>query len=172
MGLGLIVLMLGMHGPAADSPGEDGVFEVGLISGYTIPHCSIVSVKDSVVEVTENSGLIALPIDSIVYCKRRVESHLWAGAGYGAVAGFIVGTAIGYATYSQPGGTDGPGDFTGLSRAAATFSGSVIGVATGFVLGGIIGASMSGDEMYILAGRSHVGRRQILQILASEPRGQ
>ncbi|MRR10299.1 hypothetical protein EG831_09560, partial [bacterium] len=90
-------------------------------------------VEDSIV-ILRSGRTIHIPVDSLWFVieHRRKFGPALAGVVIGAVAGTYAGSEIGAA---QP----VSGDWAGLSRTMHALDGGLIGLATGSVVGGLVG---------------------------------
>jgi hypothetical protein len=115
------------------------------ISGDTLRGCTLDSLPDIVLYVTSNGEAISLPIDSIALLS-RVQGYFWIGAGVGLLVGATSGAIIGGASYKKPTGAFAIDLGPGLAEAGGAF----LGATGGFLVGGIIGASLGHNETYEL----------------------
>ncbi len=133
---------------------QETVWRVGVLGRDTLSECILQALDDNLITFVSNGTVISLPIDSVDYVSRHKESHFWTGAGYGTLVGCTVGALAGYAAYHKPEPT--PGEFTfDFGPGFSALAGGMLGSIGGFVIGGAIGASAGGDEMYKLSGKPH-----------------
>jgi len=125
---------------------QEDTWKLIRTSGDTLRACTLDSLPDIVLYITSNGEAFSLPIDSIATLSRVKEGHFRGGAGVGFLVGAISGTIIGAASYKKPTGAFafdlGPGP--------AEAGGALLGAAGGFLVGGIIGASLGYNETYNL----------------------
>lgn len=124
----------------------------------TLADCTLIAVNNSVVEIIHYDSIIRIPLDSLTVLFRRGESHFWTGAGFGALAGGVLGAIIGTASYQKPTGPFAIDFGPGMSAAG----GAIIGAPVGFAIGGAIGASSGGDELYNIQDRSRLDKAALI----------
>jgi len=125
--------------------------------------CTLIGIENEQIQLSCDSLKMNVAIDSVQMLAREKETHFWAGAGYGALAGVVVGAAVGLVMYEKP---KPSGYFTlDLGPAVSAVGGGVLGVVTGFLVGGIIGTLSCGTEMYDLSKETTASRMHLIRAL-------
>jgi len=137
--ISFIIMILGFSASLASA--QEWTLRLISISSDTLNACSIDSLSDVVLFASCDGKAKSIPIDSIAIMDRFKEGHFLKGAAIGTLVGVAAGTIIGYATYQKP-ESKSNGFFTiDLGPDLVALSGGVIGGVSGFVVGGLIGAS-------------------------------
>ena len=117
-------------------------------SGDTLHHCSLNYVRDSLISVVSKGVAARVQWDSVQTLILRRSAPTYTGATLGLLAGGAIAAFLGSATYKEP----PPGD---VAEAGAKSSRVMVwgfcGGIGGIVIGGIIGSSSGGDEVYDLS---------------------
>lgn len=140
--------------------GQEKNWQITLTNGKVISNIFLQQVEgDSIALASVSSATTIMkwiPVDSITELRHVKKSKFWKGAGIGFVAGATVGALIGWATYEKP--APNPDDwFPDLWEGPEynAIGGGILGAPVGFLLGGIIGASMGRDEIYDFSKMNH-----------------
>jgi hypothetical protein len=122
----------------------------------TLRSCMIGALAHDSANLSCGGRDIQIPVDSLKLLIRQNESHFWSSVGYGTLCGAGLGAFIGGVSHTKSSGLiDGPG--------IAAFGGGILGAATGFVIGGIIGITFGGDDRYDLTKESTDEKVKILR---------
>jgi len=125
--------------------------------------CTLIGIENEQIQLSCDSLKMNVAIDSVQMLAREKETHFWAGAGYGALAGVVVGAAVGLVMYEKP---KPSGYFTlDFGPAVSAVGGGVFGAVTGFLVGGIIGTLSGRTEMYDFSKETTTKRMQLIRAL-------
>ena len=148
---------------ASPATAQESTLRLITLSSDTLNTCSIDSLSDIVLFASCNGKAISIPIDSIAILERFKEGHFLKGAAIGTLVGVAAGAIIGYATYQKPESKPN-GFFTiDLGPDLVALSGGVIGGVSGFVVGGLIGASSDHYKIDLRAKKIVRMKRLIIQ---------
>lgn len=157
--LAIALLLFVSFADAQETP-----WQIAMSGGDTLYNCTLLDVRDGLLVISTVSR-DSVMIDSIDVVYRTVSASFWSGAGYGAMAGVLVGSLIGAVTYEEH-----PGSLFNLGPGVSIAGGGLVGAVGGFTLGGIIGATSGGTETYELSKQPHRAKIMILRNLLNEPR--
>jgi hypothetical protein len=140
---------------------QNNTWQVIRLSDDTVTACRLDSLHDNVLYATCGIKAFFFPVDSIAALVQHKEGRFWKYAVTGSWISAGAGAIIGFATYQKP--TSGWAIDFGPSGAAG--GGLIIGAASGFVVGGIIGALDSDSKTYDLKGKTLKVKLQIIHSL-------
>lgn len=140
---------------------QNNTWQVIRLSDEIVTECRLDSLHDNVLYATCGIKAISFPVDSISALVQHKEGRFWKYAVTGSWICAGAGAIIGFATYQKP--TSGWAIDFGPSGAAG--GGLIIGAASGFVVGGIIGVLDSDSKTYDLKRKTLRVKLQIINSL-------
>jgi hypothetical protein len=151
----------------------DNNWNLTLSNGDTISNISLNRLEGDSLVISDGAFTKRVLVDSIVEVRQINKSNFREGAGIGLLAGMTIGALMGRASYKKPVPSSGESkDWIHFDVGSgpdgaelSTIGGGLLGCVSGFIIGGIIGASSRGDERYDLLHKNHYQKINMIQTI-------
>ena len=140
--------------------GEDD-WQVTKKNGDKVTQLTPVSLANDTLTASSYGIILRFPLDSVVEIRQIGHSKFWLGAALGCAGGAIIGGIIGNARAPQEG--------VNAVFAPLDVAGDImVGTLLGFGIGGAIGSSSGGDQVYDLSQKEKEFKIEVVQKILSE----
>jgi hypothetical protein len=144
------LLMLFLLCTPHDGRAQDNSWIVTIAAGDTLSQCALLSLEGDSLRVLWCGFPVSLPVESVTKLQYHRKSEFWRGAFFGASAGSLAGTIVSGSGY----GSDPSGPTL-----------SILGVVSGFTIGGLAAEYFSSDDHYDFLKMSTAEKRSFLTSL-------